>query len=179
MNFFMNLKNTSCLMKITVEGLPNEMKQDRATEKWHGYLNSKIQETSITWKIPNPIRTIDQAQEEALHLGEGEGEVDPRNSQTIIQEIHTSTDNIMEEVIAPKGALKPRRTLLEFNKRRPWWVLPPEKHGYPWVPTDQRPRGPCQVDPTCQKSCRPASGPGDLVYNLGDPGRPWKTLSRS
>jgi hypothetical protein len=23
------------------------------------------------------------------------------------------------------------------------------RHGYPWVPTDQGPRGPCQVDPTC------------------------------
>jgi hypothetical protein len=26
-----------------------------------------------------------------------------------------------------------------------------ERHGYPWVSTDQGPRGPCQVDPTCQK----------------------------
>jgi hypothetical protein len=23
-----------------------------------------------------------------------------------------------------------------------------ERHGYPWVPTDQGPRDPCQVDPT-------------------------------
>jgi hypothetical protein len=90
-------------MKITAEGLPNEMKQDRAIEKWRGDLNSKIHETSITWKIPSPIRTIDQAQEEPLHPGEGEGEgeEDPRNSQTITQEIHTSTANITEEVIAP------------------------------------------------------------------------------
>jgi hypothetical protein len=46
-------------------------------------------------------------------------EDDPRNLQTITQEIHTSTANITEEVIAPKGAQKPRRTLLEFNKRKP------------------------------------------------------------
>jgi hypothetical protein len=75
------------------------------------------------WKIPSPIRTIDQAQEEDLHQregeGEGEGEEDPQSSQTITQEIHTSTANITEEVIAPKGAQKPRRTLLEFSKRKP------------------------------------------------------------
>jgi hypothetical protein len=28
-----------------------------------------------------------------------------------------------------------------------------ERHGYPRVPTDQGPRGPCQVDSTCQKPC--------------------------
>jgi hypothetical protein len=107
-------------MKITAEGLPNEMKQNRATKKWSGDLNSKTHETSITWKIPSPIRTIDQAQEEPLHQEEGEGEEDPRNSQTITQEINTSTANITEEVIAPKGAEKPRRTSLEFSKRKPW-----------------------------------------------------------
>jgi hypothetical protein len=53
------------------------------------------------------------------------------------------------------------------------------RHGYLGVPTDQGPRGPCQVDPTCQKSCRPASGLGDLIHNPGDPGIPWTTLSRS
>jgi hypothetical protein len=52
------------------------------------------------------------------------------------------------------------------------------RHGYPWVPTDQGPRGPYQVDPTWQKPCRPASGPGDLIHNPDDPGRPWTTLSR-
>jgi hypothetical protein len=55
----------------------------------------------------------------------------------------------------------------------------PVRHGYPWVPTDQGPRGPYQVDPTCQKPCRPASGLGDLIHNPDDPGRPWTTLSRS
>jgi hypothetical protein len=69
------------------------------------------------WKIPSPIRTTDQAQEENLHSGEGEE--DPQNSQTITQEIHTSIANITEDVIAPKGAQKPRRTLLEFIKRKP------------------------------------------------------------
>jgi hypothetical protein len=34
-----------------------------------------------------------------------------------------------------------------------------ERHGYPWVPTDQGPGGPCQVDPTCQK-------PADLQVGL-------------
>jgi hypothetical protein len=68
------------------------------------------------WKTLNPIRTTNQAQEEDLHLGEGEE--DPRNSQTTTQEIHTSTASITEEVIAPKGAQKPRRTLPEFSKRR-------------------------------------------------------------
>jgi hypothetical protein len=53
------------------------------------------------------------------------------------------------------------------------------RHGYPWVPTDQGPRGPYQVDSTCQKFNRPASGPGDLIRSPGDLGRPWTTLSRS
>jgi hypothetical protein len=53
------------------------------------------------------------------------------------------------------------------------------RHGYPWVPTDQGPRGPCQVDPTCQKPSRPASGLGDLVHSPNDLGRPRMTLSRS
>jgi hypothetical protein len=33
MNFFMNLKSTSCPMTITAEESLNEMKQDKATEK--------------------------------------------------------------------------------------------------------------------------------------------------
>jgi hypothetical protein len=49
---------------------------------------------------------------------EGEGEEDPRNSRTTTQEIHTSTAIITEEVIAPKGAQKPRRMFPEFSKRR-------------------------------------------------------------
>jgi hypothetical protein len=49
------------------------------------------------WKILSPTRTTDQAQEEDLHPGEEEGEEDPRNSQTTIQEIRTSTANITEE----------------------------------------------------------------------------------
>jgi hypothetical protein len=53
-----------------------------------------------------------------------------------------------------------------------------ERHGYPWVPTDQDPRGPCQVDPTCQKPRRPASGPGDLIHNPSDLGIPQMTSSR-
>jgi hypothetical protein len=53
-----------------------------------------------------------------------------------------------------------------------------ERHGYPWVLTDQGSRGPCQVDPTYQKPHRPASGPGDLVHNPGDLGRPRATSSR-
>jgi hypothetical protein len=70
------------------------------------------------WKILSLIRTIDQAQEENLHQGEEEGEEDPRNSQTTIQEIRTSIASITEEDIAPKGAQKPRRILPRFRKRR-------------------------------------------------------------
>jgi hypothetical protein len=70
------------------------------------------------WKILSSIRTIDQEQEEDLHPGEGEGEEDPPNLETIIQEIHTSTASITEEDIAPKGAQKPRRILPEFSKRK-------------------------------------------------------------
>jgi hypothetical protein len=63
----------------------------------------------------------DQAQEEALHPEEGEEEEgeNPRNSQTTIQEIHTSTTNTMEEVTTPKDAQKTKKTLLEFSKRKP------------------------------------------------------------
>jgi hypothetical protein len=53
------------------------------------------------------------------------------------------------------------------------------RHGYPWVPTDQGLKGPCHVDPTCQKPYRPASGARDLIQNPSDTGRPWTTLSRS
>jgi hypothetical protein len=70
------------------------------------------------WKTLSPTRTTDQAQEEDLHPGEEEGEEDPRNSQTTIQEIRTSTANITEEDITPKDAQKPRRTSPEFSKRR-------------------------------------------------------------
>jgi hypothetical protein len=53
-----------------------------------------------------------------------------------------------------------------------------ERHGYPWVPTDQGPRGPCHVDPTGQKARRPANAPGDLIHNPDDLGRPRTTSSR-
>jgi hypothetical protein len=61
------------------------------------------------WKILSLTRTTDQAQEEDLHPGEGEGGEDPWNSQITIQEIRTSTASITGEDIAPKGAQKPRR----------------------------------------------------------------------
>jgi hypothetical protein len=70
------------------------------------------------WKTLSPIRATDQAQEEDLHTGEGERKEDPRNSQTTIQEIHTSTISITEEDIVPKDAQKPRRILPEFSKRK-------------------------------------------------------------
>jgi hypothetical protein len=54
-----------------------------------------------------------------------------------------------------------------------------ERHGYPWVPTDQGPRVPCQVDLTCQKPHQPASGPGDLIHNPCDLGSPRTTSSGS
>jgi hypothetical protein len=46
------------------------------------------------------------------------------------------------------------------------------------VPTDQGPRGLCQVDLACQKPSRHESGPGDLIHNPADLGRLEKTLSR-
>jgi hypothetical protein len=101
-------------MKITTEELPSEMRQDRAPEERCGDLTSKTHETSIMWRTLSSIKIIDQAQEEVMHLEEE----DPQNSQITTQEIHTSAANIMEEVIAPKGAQKPRRTSLEFNKRK-------------------------------------------------------------
>jgi hypothetical protein len=51
-----------------------------------------------------------------------------------------------------------------------------ERHGYPWVPTDQGLGGPCQVDPTYQKPHRPASGPETLSASpvtLEHPRRPY------
>jgi hypothetical protein len=40
------------------------------------------------------------------------------------------------------------------------------RHGYPWVPTDQGPKGPSQVDPTCQKLSRPTRSSIDLQLGL-------------
>jgi hypothetical protein len=54
------------------------MKQGKAIEEHNGDLTFKTHETSTTWKTLSSIRTIDQAQEEVLHLGEEEGEEDPR-----------------------------------------------------------------------------------------------------
>jgi hypothetical protein len=94
------------------------MKQGKAIEEHDGDLTFKPHETSTTWKTLSSIRTIDQAQEEVLHLGEEEGEEDPRKFRIMTQKIHTSTANIMEEAIAPNRAQKPKRTLLEFSKRK-------------------------------------------------------------
>jgi hypothetical protein len=96
-------------MKITAEELLNEMKQGKETEEWRGDLTFKTHETSITWKTLSSIRTIEQAQEEVLHLGEEEGEEDPRKFRIMIQKTHTSIANIMEEVIAPKRSQKLKR----------------------------------------------------------------------
>jgi hypothetical protein len=55
-------------------------------------------------------------------------------------------------------------------------IWPSERHEYSWVPTDQSPRGPCQVDPTYQKPRRPTSGPEDLIHistTMDDHGRPY------
>jgi hypothetical protein len=110
MNSFMNLKNTSCPMKIITEESPDEMNRGKATEGQRGGLTFKIHETSITWKIPSSNRTIDQAQEEVLHLGEEEGEEDPRKFRIMIQRTHTSTTNNMEEATTPKCAQRQKRT---------------------------------------------------------------------
>jgi hypothetical protein len=94
------------------------MKQAKATEERDGYLTFKPHKTSTTWKTLSSIRTIDQAQEDVLHLGEEEWEEDPQKFRIMTQKIHTSTANIMEEAIAPNRAQKPKRTLLEFSKRK-------------------------------------------------------------
>jgi hypothetical protein len=118
MNFFMNVKNTSYLMMIIAEEWLNEMKHDKAIEKWLGDPNRRIHETSTTWKILSMNRTVDQAQEEDLHPGEGEEEEDPRDSRITTQETRTFIVSTMEEDITPKGAQKPRRISREFNKRK-------------------------------------------------------------
>jgi hypothetical protein len=62
------------------------------------------------WKILSSIRTIDQAQEEVMHLEGEEGEEDPQKFRIVTQKTHTSTANIMEEVTVPKCIQKPKRT---------------------------------------------------------------------
>jgi hypothetical protein len=106
----MNLKNTSCPTKIIAEESPKEMNRGKATEGQCGCFTFKIHETSITWKIPYSNRTIDQAQEEVLHLGEEEGEEDPRKFRIMIQRTHTSTANNMEEDTTPKRTQRRKRT---------------------------------------------------------------------
>jgi hypothetical protein len=51
-----------------------------------------------------------------------------------------------------------------------------ERHGYPWVPTDQVPGAPCQVDPTSLSSADLQVGPETLStisVTLEDLGRPY------
>jgi hypothetical protein len=48
----------------------------------------------------------------------------------------------------------PRRSTVAFNT-----TLGPERHGYPWVPTDQGLSRLRQAGPTYQKTRRPVSGP--------------------
>jgi hypothetical protein len=50
-----------------------------------------------------------------------------------------------------------------------------QRHGYPWIPTDQGPGGPSQEDPTCQKPFDLQVGPETLSTisaTLEDRGRP-------
>jgi hypothetical protein len=61
-------------MMIIAKEWPNEMKRDKATGKWLGDHNSKIHETSTTWKTLSLTRTAGQAQKEDSHLGEEEDE---------------------------------------------------------------------------------------------------------
>jgi ABC-type dipeptide/oligopeptide/nickel transport system ATPase component len=97
-------------MKIIAEELLSEMKQGKAIEEQHGDLTFKHHETLTTWKILSSIRTIDRAQEEVMHLEGEEREEDPRQFRIMTRKIHTSTTNIMEEVISPKRVQKPKRT---------------------------------------------------------------------
>jgi hypothetical protein len=62
------------------------------------------------WKIRSLTSTANQVQEGVLHLGEEEGEEDPRKFRIMTQKTHTSTANNMEEAIPPKRAHKPKRT---------------------------------------------------------------------
>jgi hypothetical protein len=115
----------------------NEARQGNIGTMWRSHFQNP--RNFKTWKTHNSDKTTDQTQEEVLHLGEEKGEKDPRNSQTITEVIHT---------------------LLSISWKR--YV----RHGYPLVPTDQGPRGPCQVGPTCKWAQRP----------YPEPRRPWKTL---
>jgi hypothetical protein len=105
-------------MMIIAKEWQNEMKRDKATEKRPGDHNSKIHKTSTTWKIPSVTRTTGQAQEVDSHLGEGEGEEDPRDSRITTQKTHTSIISTMEEGTTLKGAQKPRKTWQESSKRK-------------------------------------------------------------
>jgi hypothetical protein len=94
----------------------NEARQGNREMTWRP--QSQNPRTSTTWKILSLTKTTDRTQEEDLHPGEGEGEEDPRDSRITIQGICTSNVSTMKEVIAPKGAQKPRRISREFSKRR-------------------------------------------------------------
>jgi hypothetical protein len=50
----------------------------KATKRSRGDLNSRIHETSITWKTLSPIRTIDQAQRRICTHGKGSGRGPPK-----------------------------------------------------------------------------------------------------
>jgi hypothetical protein len=80
-------------------------------EEQDGGLNSKLHETLMTWKIPHhsSTKTTGQAQEEVFCQEEEEGEEELRKSKIMIQEIHTFTADITEEIIALKLAQKPKR----------------------------------------------------------------------
>jgi hypothetical protein len=97
-------------MKIIKRELLSETKQDEAIEEQHGDLSSKLHQTSTMLKTLSSTRTTDQAQEEIFHREEEEGEEDHQKCRTMIQEIHTSTADIMVGAIAPKCAQKPKRT---------------------------------------------------------------------
>jgi hypothetical protein len=88
-----------------------ETKQDRAIEEQDGGFNSKPHETSIMWKTPHhsSTKTTCQAQEGVFCQEEEEGEEELRKSKTMIQEIHTFTVDITEEVIALIPTQKPKR----------------------------------------------------------------------
>jgi hypothetical protein len=61
-------------------------------------------ETSFSNPMKHQQCGKSSAQEEVLRQEEEEGEEDPRKFRIMIQEIHTSTADIMEEAITPKRA---------------------------------------------------------------------------
>jgi hypothetical protein len=69
-------------MKIITKELLSEIRQGKTTEEQCGGLTFKIHKISTMWKTFSSIKTIDQAQEEATHQEEEEGDEDTENLES-------------------------------------------------------------------------------------------------